>query len=121
MAVIEAEQRLLIDGKLEDASTGATFANVNPATEEVLGQVADGSTDDMDRAIGAARQAFDESDWSTNRAFRKRCLEQLKDALERHREELRPQIVAEVGSPIMLTYAVQLDSTASTTSSTTST
>jgi aldehyde dehydrogenase (NAD+) len=111
MAVIEAEQRLLIDGKLEDASTGATFANVNPATEEVLGQVADGSTDDMDRAIGAARQAFDESDWSTNRAFRKRCLEQLKDALDRHREELRAQIVAEVGSPIMLTYAVQLDST----------
>jgi aldehyde dehydrogenase (NAD+) len=111
MAEIEAEQRLLIDGKLEDASTGATFANVNPATEEVLGQVADGSVDDMDRAIGAARRAFDDSDWSTNRAFRKRCLEQLKDALDRHREELRAQIVAEVGAPIMLTYAVQLDST----------
>jgi aldehyde dehydrogenase (NAD+) len=111
MAEIEAEQRLLIDGKLEDASTGATFANVNPATEEVLGKVADGSVDDMDRAIGAARRAFDDSDWSTNRAFRKRCLEQLKDALDRHREELRAQIVAEVGAPIMLTYAVQLDST----------
>jgi aldehyde dehydrogenase (NAD+) len=111
MAAIEAEQHLLIDGKLEDAASGATFANVNPATEEVIGEVADGSTDDMDRAIAAARRAFDETDWSTDRAFRKRCLEQLKGALERHREELRAQIVAEVGAPIMLTYAVQLDST----------
>jgi aldehyde dehydrogenase (NAD+) len=65
----------------------------------------------MERAIAAARRAFDEFDWSTDRAFRKRCLEQLRDALDRHREDLRAQIVAEVGTPIALTYAVQLDST----------
>ena len=110
MAELEAEQRLLIDGKLEDASSGKTFPNVNPATEEVIGQVADASTDDMDRAIGAARRAFDETGWSEDRTLRKRCLQQLKDALDRHREDLRPQIVAEVGTPIALTYAVQLDS-----------
>ncbi|MEX2254181.1 MAG: aldehyde dehydrogenase family protein, partial [Acidimicrobiia bacterium] len=107
---LEAEQRMLIDGKLEDASSGKTFANVNPATEEVIGQVADGTVDDMDRAIGAARRAFDETDWATDRDFRKRCLRQLKEGLDRHREELRAQIVAEVGTPIALTYAVQLDS-----------
>ena len=64
----------------------------------------------MERAIAAARRAFDETDWSTNRAFRKRCLQQLKDALDRERETLRAQIVAEVGAPIVLTYAVQMDS-----------
>ena len=110
MGAIEAEPRMLIDGKLEEAATGQTFPNVNPATEDVIGEVADASTDDMDRAIGAARRAFDDTDWSTDRAFRKRCLEQLKSALDRHREDLRAQIVAEVGTPIALTYAVQLDS-----------
>ena len=110
MADLDAEARLLIDGKLVDAASGATFANVNPATEEVIGQVADAGAADMDRAIGAARRAFDETDWSTNRSLRRRCLQQLKDALDRERETLRPQIVAEVGTPIMLTYAIQLDS-----------
>jgi aldehyde dehydrogenase (NAD+) len=110
MVDFDAEGRMLIDGKLADAASGATFANVNPATEEVIGQVADGGAADMDRAIGAARRAFDESDWSTNRALRRRCLQQLKDALEREKETLRPQVVAEVGTPIILTYAIQLDS-----------
>ncbi len=110
MSELDAEQRMLIDGKLTEAASGRTFANVNPATEETIGDVADAGVDDMDRAIGAARKAFDETDWSTNRELRKRCLQQLKDALGRERETLRPQIVAEVGTPIMLTYAVQMDS-----------
>jgi aldehyde dehydrogenase (NAD+) len=105
-----AEPRMLIDGKLVEAGNGATYDNVNPATEAVIGPVADGSTDDMERAIGAARRAFDETDWSTNKELRRQCLMQLHAALDRERETLRPQIVAEVGAPIMLTYAVQQDS-----------
>src|SRR5438552_3372870 len=42
---------MLIDGKLVDADSGKTFANVNPATEEVVGHVADGSAAEMHRAI----------------------------------------------------------------------
>jgi aldehyde dehydrogenase (NAD+) len=107
------ESRLLIDGKLTDAQSGKTFANLNPATEEVAGQVADGGVDDMELAIAAARRAFDDTDWSTNRAFRTTVLQQLVDALDRHKDDLRPHIVTEVGCPIMLTYAVQLDSSVS--------
>ncbi len=103
------ETRMLIDGKLVEASNGKTYDNLNPATEEVIGPVADASADDMERAIAAARRAFDESRWSTDRAFRKACLQQLKDALDKHKEELRPQIVAEVGAPIGLTFAIQQD------------
>ena len=55
----------------------------------------------MERAIAAARRAFDETDWATNRALRKRCLEQLQEALETEREELRAELVAEVGAPGM--------------------
>jgi aldehyde dehydrogenase (NAD+) len=101
---------MLIDGKLVEAADGATYDNLNPATEAAIGPVADGSSADMDRAIAAARRAFDETDWATNAARRKECLVQLHAALDRERETLRPQIVAEVGAPISLTYAVQQDS-----------
>lgn len=103
------ESRMLIDGKLVEAEGGKVFDNVNPANEEVLGQVADGSAQDMRRAIAAARRAFDESDWATNRSLRKRCLQQLQDALEAEREELREELIAEVGTPRMVTYSAQLD------------
>jgi aldehyde dehydrogenase (NAD+) len=110
MTRIAGESRMLVDGKLVEAAGGRTYANVNPATEEDLGQVADASAADMRSAIAAARRAFDETDWSTDLAFRARCMRQLQEALARRREELRPQIVAEVGTPLQLTYAVQQDS-----------
>jgi len=103
------ERRMLIDGQLVDASNGATFENINPATEEVLGVVADGTNEDMQRAITAARRAFDETDWSTNHEFRKRCLLQLKAGIESEKEAFRHELVQEVGTPIMLTYSAQLD------------
>jgi aldehyde dehydrogenase (NAD+) len=103
------ESRMLIDGKLVEAAGGRTYDNVNPATEAVIGPVADASIADMERAIAAARRAFDETKWATDRSFRKACLIQLKEALDKHKEELRPQIVAEVGTPIGLTFAIQQD------------
>jgi aldehyde dehydrogenase (NAD+) len=107
---VTGEGRLLIDGKLVNATGNRTYPNVNPATEDVIGQVADATREDMERAIAAARRAFDTSDWSTNLTKRARCLRQLHAALTKHKEASRPQIVAEVGTPIMLTYAVQQDS-----------
>ncbi len=107
--MVNFESRMLVDGKLIHADSGKTFANVNPATEEVLGHVADGSAAEMRRAIDAARQAFDETDWSTNRAFRKRCLEQLQEALEAEREELREELILEAGCPRSTTNGPQLD------------
>jgi aldehyde dehydrogenase (NAD+) len=108
VSTVHPEPRMLIDGKLVDAQSGATFPNVNPTTEEVLGEVADASTVDMQQAIAAARRAFDETDWSTNGALRKRCLEQLQEALEAELEEMREQLILEVGCPRMLTNGPQL-------------
>ena len=104
-----AENRILIDGKLVEAESGKTFANINPATEDVLGEVADASVADMHRAIDAARRAFDETDWSTNRVLRQRCLLQLQEALEAEREALREELILETGCPRMLTFGPQLD------------
>ena len=100
---------MLIDGELVDAEGGKTFDNINPATEEVIGQIADGSAADMERAIAAARRAFDDTDWGTNRAFRKKCLLQLQAAIESEQEEFRQELVDEVGCPLLLTYGPQLD------------
>src|SRR6478752_807103 len=99
---------MMIDGSLVDGQAG-TFTNINPATEEVLGEVADASKADMHRAIDAARRAFDETDWSTNRALRQRCLLQLQDALEAEREVIREELILEVGCPRMVTHGPQLD------------
>jgi aldehyde dehydrogenase (NAD+) len=105
----QGELRLLIDGKLVESSSGQTFDNVSPATEAVLGPAADATRDDMDAAIAAARRAFDTTDWSTSRALRKRCLEQLQTALEDEQELIRAELVAEVGTPVLMTYGPQLD------------
>ena len=107
---IQAEGRLYIDGAFVEASSGKRFANVNPATEEVIGEVADAGPEEMEAAIAAARRAFDETSWSTDHAFRQRCLLQLQEGLRKEKESLREQTVAEVGSPLQLTYAVQGDS-----------
>jgi aldehyde dehydrogenase (NAD+) len=106
----QPEGRLFIDGAFRDARSGAVYDNIDPATEEAIGQVADGAAADMDAAIAAARRAFDETSWSTDRALRKRCLVQLREGLEKEKESLRQQTIAEVGSPLQLTYAVQGDS-----------
>jgi aldehyde dehydrogenase (NAD+) len=78
------ETRMLIDGELVPAASGKQFDNVNPATEDVLGQVADAGHEDMDRAIGSARRAFDETDWSTDKKFRQRCLPNCRTRSKRN-------------------------------------
>jgi aldehyde dehydrogenase (NAD+) len=101
---------MFIEGELADAASGETFENVNPATEEVIGYTADGGPEDMERAVTAARRAFDESDWSTCRELRIECLQQLRAALQDEKELLRQQTVAEGGCPLQLTYGPQGDS-----------
>jgi aldehyde dehydrogenase (NAD+) len=103
------EEQLLIDGKLTPAGSGATYETVNPATEAVLGVAADATVDDARRAIGAARRAFDTTDWSRNHARRVRCLRQLHQALRDNLDPLREILVSEVGAPISSTSGPQLE------------
>ena len=88
--VAPGEHRMLVGGKLVEAMSGRRFDNVNPATEQVLGQVADAGHEDMDEAIGAARRAFDETAWSTDQELRQRSLLQLQAALEDERKPCEP-------------------------------
>ncbi len=96
------EEQLLIDGKLTPAAGSATYENVNPATEEVIGVAADANLDDTRRAIAAARNAFDNTDWSRNTELRVRCLRQLHKALQDNFDPLGSILVQEVGAPVAI-------------------
>jgi aldehyde dehydrogenase (NAD+) len=100
---VAGEHRMLIDGKLVEARSGAQYPNIDPATEEVLGCTADAGADDIEDAIAAARRAFDETDWATNHAFRRHCLEQLNSAILESLGELRRIDTAELGVPVTTT------------------
>ncbi|WP_433477841.1 aldehyde dehydrogenase [Spirillospora sp. CA-142024] len=102
------DRLLLLDGRLVPG-TGGAFETIDPATEEVLGTAADATAADMDRAIGAARRAFDETGWAADHAFRARCLRQLREGLRRRADELRELTIREVGAPRFLTFGAQLD------------
>jgi aldehyde dehydrogenase (NAD+) len=102
-------QHMLIGGELVPATGGRTFGNVNPATEQVIGTAPEADPADMERAIAAARRAFDGTDWPTDIALRRRCLVQLRDALRANVETLRTLLVAESGIPVGVTSGVPLE------------
>ena len=90
-----------IDGKWEDAASGKTFATYNPATEEVIAEVAEGDAADIDRAAKAARRAFDSGPWSKMDARdRGRLLYRLADAIEDRADELAALETLDNGKPI---------------------
>ncbi|QFG26093.1 aldehyde dehydrogenase family protein [Actinomadura sp. WMMB 499] len=100
-------KHLLIDGRLVE--TERTYPSVNPATGEEFDRAPDATAADAERAVAAARRAFDTTDWATNRELRVRCLDQLHTALREHGEELRELTITEVGATRQLTHANQLD------------
>lgn len=92
------ETKLFIDGELVAAASGKTYPNISPVSEEIIGEAADAGPEDMERAIAAARRAFDETDWSSNHSFRLHCLQQLKAGLLKVQDEFKLQIAAETGA-----------------------
>jgi aldehyde dehydrogenase (NAD+) len=93
--------RLYIDGAWVDASDGVTFDQVNPATNEVVTNFALGTAHDVERAVGAARLAFDQGPWPRMHAKdRKAVLQRLVDLITANGEELNRLQTLENGMPI---------------------
>ncbi len=81
--------KMLIDGKWVEAASGKTFDAIDPASESVICQLAAGDKEDVDRAVKAARKAFEDSDWSRLRPVeRERLMLKLADLIEANAEEL---------------------------------
>src|SRR5207248_2087918 len=82
-------RKMLIDGEWVEAASGETFETPNAATGEVLARVAEGDAEDIDRAVRAARRAFDGGKWpATAPAGREALLLRIADLIEKHGEEL---------------------------------
>lgn len=95
------QTKMLIDGKWVDGQTGKTFETVNPATEEVIARVAEGDAADIDRAVKAARKAFDSGPWrKTDARDRGRMLNKLADLIESNIDELAELETLDNGKPI---------------------
>src|SRR6516165_5211140 len=96
-------KRLLIDGKWVEAASGKTFDSLNPATGEVLAKVAEGDAEDINRAVSAARRAF-EGRWGKVKPFeRQNLLLKLADLVEKNFEELSQLDTLDMGAPISRT------------------
>jgi aldehyde dehydrogenase (NAD+) len=104
-----APAALLVDGDLREATGGATFPIVNPATEDVIGAAPNAGLDDSDAAIAAARRAFDDTEWAHDVEFRVHCLRQLQQELVAAGPAMRALTTAEAGAPAMFTAGPQYD------------
>ena len=101
-------KQMLIGGKWVDAESGKRFESRNPATGEILATVAEGQAEDINRAVAAAREAF-EGPWSRFKPYeRQQVLLKLADLVERYFEELSSLDTLDMGAPITRTRGTRL-------------
>lgn len=92
---------LLIGGEFCASHSGKTFPTVNPATEEVITQIAEGGEEDIDRAAQTARKAFESSQWKNiSGRERGRLLNTWADLIEQEHEEFAKLETLDSGKPI---------------------
>jgi len=98
-----------INGAWVKPSAPNTCDVLNPATEEVIGRISLGTKDDVDKAVAAAKKAFES--WSrTTREERVAVLERVLAAYQAHLDELAETISSEMGAPMWLAKAAQAPS-----------
>nr|WP_230088088.1 aldehyde dehydrogenase family protein [Alicyclobacillus mali (ex Roth et al. 2021)] len=98
---LKGPKGLFIDGEFVPSLSGKTFKSINPATEEVLVEVAEAEAPDIDRAVKAARRAFESGPWSRmSAAERSRLLYRLADLMEEHKLQLAQLETLDNGKPI---------------------
>jgi len=101
-------RRMLIDGKWVEAASGKRFESRNPATGELLATVAEGDSEDINRAVLAARTAF-HGPWSRVTPYeRQKLLLKFADLVERHFDELSTLDTLDMGAPISRTSGLRL-------------
>lgn len=102
-------QQMLIGGKWVDAVSGKTFTTTNPANGEPICNIAEGDKADIDKAVSAARKAFDSGPWPKMSASeRGRLLNKLADAIENQIDELAALESLDNGKPFKDARAADL-------------
>jgi phenylacetaldehyde dehydrogenase len=106
-------RQMLINGKWVDAASGKTFPTYNPATGDVLAHVAEGDKEDINRAVAAARAAFDTGPWrKLSPSERGRMIWKLADLVEKHAEEFAQLESLDNGKPLTIARVADVPLTA---------
>jgi phenylacetaldehyde dehydrogenase len=109
---IAKSRQMLINGKWVDAASGKTFPTYNPATGEVLANVAEGDKEDINRAVAAARAAFDTGPWSRiTPSERGKLIWKLADLIENHAEEFAQLESLDNGKPVTIARIADIPGT----------
>src|SRR5665811_376094 len=98
---VSRPRKMFIDGKWVEAASGKTFPSYNPATGEVMAHIAEGDREDIDRAVKAARRAFESGPWhEMTPSQRGRLIWKLGDLIEEHLEEFAQLESLDNGKPL---------------------
>jgi len=108
-AFIGSPRQLFINGQWCDAASGKTFETPNPATGETLARVAEGDAEDIDRAVRAARRAFEEGPWGRmSPSERGRIIWRIGDLILEHADELAQLESLDNGKPFAVAQAADV-------------
>ncbi len=103
------ERPLLIGGKWAPAASGKTFETYDPSTGEVLARIAEGDAEDIDRAVRAAREAFDDGPWGKlTPSERGRLVHRVGDLIMEHADELAALETLDNGKPFAIAKAADV-------------
>src|SRR5215472_16940951 len=106
---VEKPRPMMIEGKWTMAASGKTFPTYNPATGDVLAQIAEGDKEDINRAVKAARKAFDSGPWrKLTPSERGRLIWKLADLLEANLEEFAYLETLDNGKPFTVARAADV-------------
>ena len=112
---VDFSTQLIIGGRPLPGSEGKTFETSNPAKGKVLASVAEASGEDVNKAVSAARKAFEEGHWSKMApAERKKVLLRFATVIEAHAEELAMMEAMEAGKPITDCLEIDMPETLNT-------
>src|ERR1700741_1261242 len=102
--------KLLINNKWVDAASGKTFPTINPSTGEPIAQVAEADAADVDKAVRAAREAFEKGPWRKKMSASQRgvLMNRLADLIEKNKEELAQLESLDNGKPYHVALAADL-------------
>ncbi len=109
VAGLNFRSQAFINGKYVPSASGKTFDNINPATGKVINKVAAGDKEDVDRAVKAARDAFEKGSWSNMApSDRKKVLQRFADLIDKHNTELALLETLDMGKPIRDSHKIDI-------------
>ncbi|VAX04935.1 Aldehyde dehydrogenase [hydrothermal vent metagenome] len=106
---ISSPRKMLINGQWTTAASGKNFDTLDPSTGDVIVHVAEGDKEDIDRAVKAARAAFEDGPWSSmNPTARERCMHKLSDLMEENADILAELEALDNGKNVAIARAVDI-------------